>query len=75
MATNSYKTCRYYLPKELGRIDNCLMMAEGCNHFGSSCVYYKRHTAETRKELKKAIEMKQRINRYKDEHKNGNTNN
>ena len=59
MATYSYKKCRHYIPKELGRIDNCLMIGR-CNYLGMSCAFYEKHTAETRKALAEAIEMKQK---------------
>ena len=74
MSTDSYKKCQHFMPKELGHTANCLMLGR-CNYLGSSCALYEKHTADTRKALAEAIEMKQRMNKYKEEHKNGNTNN
>jgi hypothetical protein len=31
-----------------------------CNYLGRSCALYEKHTAETRKALQEAIEMKQK---------------
>lgn len=62
------------MPKELGHTANCLMFGR-CNYLGRSCALYEKHTAKTRKALAESIEMKQRMDKYKEEHKNGNTNN
>lgn len=59
LVPNSYKKCRHYLPKELGHTANCLKI-RSCNYLGRSCALYEKHTAETRKALAEAIEMKQK---------------
>lgn len=55
----SEKNCIYFLPRELGHVGSCMMFGV-CNQLGNKCAGFERHTAETRKALAEAIEIKKK---------------